>query len=69
MERLRRLLTASLLLGIPGCTAPFSADAGDLPVFPGAQGFGSRTRAGRSGQILHVTTLREAGPGSLRDIG
>jgi hypothetical protein len=38
-----------------------------LPVFPGAVGFGSDTPAGRGGEIYRVTTLADAGPGSLRE--
>jgi len=38
-----------------------------IPVFPGAEGFGTRTPAGRGGSILKVTTLADGGPGSLRD--
>lgn len=37
-----------------------------LPVFPGAEGFGSHTIAGRGGKIIEVTTLADSGPGSLR---
>lgn len=39
---------------------------GQLPVFPGAEGFGSTTPAGRGGRILRVTTLANSGPGSFR---
>jgi hypothetical protein len=37
-----------------------------LPVFPGAEGFGTRTRAGRGGQVIEVTSLADHGPGTLR---
>lgn len=37
-----------------------------LPVFPGAEGFGTDTPAGRGGEILIVDSLAAAGPGSLR---
>jgi hypothetical protein len=50
-------------------TAP---DPGDpppngLPVFPGAEGYGTTTSAGRGGAILRVTNLNEFGPGSLHE--
>lgn len=34
--------------------------------FPGAEGAGARTPGGRGGRVLEVTTLADAGPGSLR---
>lgn len=37
-----------------------------LRVFPGAEGFGTKTIAGRGGKILKVTNLRDDGLGSLR---
>lgn len=37
-----------------------------LPVFPGAEGFGVETPAGRGGQILRVTSLASRGEGTLR---
>ena len=39
----------------------------DLPVFPGAEGFGSTTPAGRGGVVVEVTSLADRGPGTLRD--
>lgn len=40
---------------------------GALPVFPGAEGFGTDTPAGRGGAVLIVDSLAAAGPGSLRE--
>ena len=35
--------------------------------FPGAQGFGRFATGGEGGETVHVTTLADAGPGSLRE--
>lgn len=37
-----------------------------LAVFPGAEGYGTRTRAGRGGKVIAVTSLADDGPGTLR---
>ena len=44
----------------------FSAAFGQIPAFPGAEGFGSKTPGGRGGTIIEVTNLTERGPGSFR---
>jgi pectate lyase len=44
---------------------PYESQAG-LPVFPGAEGFGTRTAAGRGGKVIEVTSLGDSGPGTLR---
>jgi pectate lyase len=49
----------------PTTPRPLLADTG-IPVFPGAEGFGTRTPAGRGGVVIEVTSLADAGPGTLR---
>jgi pectate lyase len=49
----------------PGTPRPVEPQTG-LPVFPGAEGFGTRTVAGRGGKVIEVTSLADDGPGTLR---
>ena len=64
MDLLRTALVSMVLLaGVPVLGA---LEASSRPVFPGAVGFGTDTPAGRGGQVLRVTNLDPAGPGSLR---
>jgi pectate lyase len=67
------------LIGLPMAVAAIRPDTQDnpstprpleqlsgLPVFPGAEGFGTDTPAGRGGKLIEVTSLADKGPGSLR---
>jgi hypothetical protein len=38
-----------------------------LPAFPGAEGFGALATGGRGGELFHVTSLEDSGPGTFRD--
>ena len=57
----------AVLLGCEAPEAPSCPTEQGLPVFPGAEGFGTTTPAGRGGAVIEVTSLDDAGPGTLRE--
>lgn len=70
----RTIAFVSVIVFLNGCGSGPLPDLDDafrdyskaLPVFPGAEGFGTDTRAGREGTVLIVDTLADDGEGSLR---
>lgn len=70
VARLGRIVGA-LLLAAAASAAAQDGGAGDggsggLPSFPDAEGFGATTPGGRGGPVIAVTSLADAGPGTLR---
>lgn len=63
------LFAASFVVhtGIAADVNPTVAQDKRQLAFPGAEGFGRFARGGRGGDVFHVTTLDDDGPGSLRD--
>jgi hypothetical protein len=52
---------------IPGAAKPSDLPQAEIPAFPGAWGGGMYSFGGRGGKVFIVTSLEDAGPGTLRE--
>src|SRR4051812_3009311 len=52
---------------IPGAAKPSDLPQAKIPAFPGAWGGGMYSFGGRGGKVFVVTSLEDAGPGTLRE--
>lgn len=51
----------------PWAAKPEDLIKAEIPAFPGAEGGGAFTPGGRGGKVIVVTSLEDAGPGTLRE--
>ncbi|MDN3594829.1 polysaccharide lyase [Zunongwangia endophytica] len=52
---------------IPWGSHPDDFVKADIPAFPGAEGGGAFTPGGRGGKVFVITSLKDSGPGTLRE--
>ncbi len=52
---------------IPWASRPTDLPQAEIPAFPGAEGGGKYSFGGRGGKVIVVTSLADAGPGTLRE--
>ena len=52
---------------VPWCSEPHQLPQASVSAFPGAEGGGKYSFGGRGGRIFVVTSLKDSGPGTLRE--